>query len=626
MSTALRSSYSMQSMESLYSNSSKFSALHRRKVAARQPGMVLASDSDVRHRVMSARMLRLKQLQNQLEAANMVIAELTKDNRVLKSVQKRQDSALSKYVNSNAELPKLLNSHAEEVRTWQTKYRNLQNQNKELISKLKAKDAHILTITDQNKHLVQLNKDKHLEERERLADRVRYLENRLMEKDNDAKLLSRRIQLDSKNFKAQLQQEMLKQRELAQKLERTQHEVNRLNSVIEIYEKRTPSTLLKNSNFLMKTSKPSSGQQQQPPQPMQQQMIRYGNGSSHKSPYPVRWQLVKNVFCTQINVFRSILQNFSEPSPVTNLDMSPKVKPNAHEGGEGDKSPTPSPRILQPLSPRDEETPAAHQNSSKLRKRHSSRKHKGDAQSDDTGTNGKPDGTAEHQYDEGMCSEFNQYALEQEAEFDKAIASELFRLQTEMGPGAAAKLLKGQSVKRYSATTETSYEDDYETDLSPEKSVDHLSEIFEHKAHISELEEQFREVGSSATTTNTTTTNGYSAGKDNGKGRAVKKRVINSSETNDSDSVESGSRSSAARDLEAMKQEMHQSILKKEALLDTFCDELQHGKEPSKVVAPLPPSLNRPKLDNTKRVQIDPKKKQNLLEVLKAIDGDSFEK
>ena len=64
----------MQSMESLYSNSSKFSALHRRKVAARQPGMVLASDSDVRHRVMSARMLRLKQLQNQLEAANMVIA------------------------------------------------------------------------------------------------------------------------------------------------------------------------------------------------------------------------------------------------------------------------------------------------------------------------------------------------------------------------------------------------------------------------------------------------------------------------------------------------------------------------------------------------------------------------
>uniref|UniRef100_A0A182Y2Z2 Lebercilin domain-containing protein n=1 Tax=Anopheles stephensi TaxID=30069 RepID=A0A182Y2Z2_ANOST len=576
-------------MESLYSNSSKFSALHRRKAAARQPAIVIASNSDVRHRVMSARMLRLKQMQNQLEAANMVIAELTKDNRLLKSVQKRQDSALSKYVNSNAELPKLLNSHAEEIRTWQTKYRNLQNQNRELNGKLKAKDAHILTITDQNKHLVQLNKDKHLEERERLADRVRYLENRLMEKDNDAKLLARRLQLETKNFKAQLQQEVLKQREMAQKLERAHHEINRLNSVIEIYEKRTPSTLLKNSSFLMKTTpKPSSAQQQQQQQ-QQQQIVRFSNGTTHKSPFP----------------------NFSEPSPVTNLDMSPKIKP-VHDGEGDNKSPVPSPRTLQPLSPHHEDTPPVPQNSSKPRKKHSSRKQKADNHSDEASTNGKPD---EHQYDEGMCSEFNQYALEQEAEFDKAIASELFRLQTEMGSGAA-KLPKSQTSNRYSATTETSYEDDYETDRSPEKTVDHLSEIFEHKAHISEIEEQFREVSSSATT------NGYSTAKDSVKLRSVKKRIVTSSETNDSDSIDSASRSSAVKDLEAMKQEMHQSIMKKEALLDTFCDEF-NGKE---VVRAPPPQLNRPKLDNTKRAPIDPKKKQNLLEVLKAIDGDSFEK
>uniref|UniRef100_A0A182R138 Lebercilin domain-containing protein n=1 Tax=Anopheles farauti TaxID=69004 RepID=A0A182R138_9DIPT len=534
MSTTLRSSYSMQSMESLYSNNSKFSALHRRK-AARQPAIVLTSNSDVRHRVMSARMLRLKQLQNQLEVANLHIAELTKDNRLLKALQKRQDSALSKYENSNAELPKLLHSHAEEIRTWQTKYRNLQNQNKELNSKLKAKDAHILTITDQNRHLVQLNKDKHLEERERLADRVRYLENRLMENDRDAKLLARRLQLETKNFKAQLQQEALKQREMAQKLERTHHEINRLNSVIE---------------------------------------------------------------------------NFSEPSPVTNLDMSPKVS-SVHDGEGDNKSPVPSPRTLQPISPHPEDSsPPVPQNSSKPRKKHSSKKQKMDVANGD-------EKSEEHQYDEGMCSEFNQYALEQEAEFDKAIASELFRLQTEMGSGAT-KLLKNRTVKQYSATTETSYEDDYETDQSPEKTtVDHLTEIFEHKAHISAIEEQFQDGSSSATT------NGYSTPKESVKVRGIKKRTnANFSETNDTDSVESVSRSAAVKELEAMKQQMHQSILKKEALLDTFCDDL-HGKEPS---VKAPSQLNRPKLDNTKRTQIDPKKKQNLLEVLKAIDGDSFEK
>ncbi|KFB52931.1 AGAP005872-PA-like protein [Anopheles sinensis] len=579
-------------MESLYSNnSSKFSALHRRKAAARQPAIVLTSNSDVRHRVMSARMLRFKQLQNQLEVANLHIAELTKDNRLLKALQKRQDSALSKYENSNAELPKLLHSHAEEIRTWQTKYRNLQNQNKELNSKLKAKDAHILTITDQNKHLVQLNKDKHLEERERLADRVRYLENRMMEKDNDAKLLARRLQLETKNFKAQLQQEVLKQREMAQKLERAHLEINRLNSVIEIYEKRTPSTLLKNSSFLLKTPKPSSGQQQQQQQQQQQPIVRYTNGSSSKSTFP----------------------NFSEPSPVTNMDVTPKAKP-LHEGEGDNEAPIPSPRTLQPISPQ-EESPPVQQHSSKPRKRHSSKK-RVELPADEGETNEKPLEEDQHNFDEGMCSDFNQYALEQEAEFDKAIASELFRMQTEMTTSGSSKLLKSRSIKAYSATTETSYEDDYETDQSPEKAVPHLSEIFEHKARIKEIEEQFSHLSSSSPAT---TTNGYSPPKPRVSVRGGKKqRSTNVSDLNDTDSADSGERSSA-KDLEAMKQEMHQSILKKEALLDTFCDEL-HGKEPIK------PQLNRPKLDNSKRIQIDPKKKQNLLEVLKAIDGDSFDK
>lgn len=79
---------------------------------------------------------------------------------------------------------------------------------------------------------------RHLEDRERLAERVRDLEARLFEKDNDNKLLVRRLQLESKNFKGQLQQEVLKQREIAQKLERAHHEIQRLSSVIEVSQMR----------------------------------------------------------------------------------------------------------------------------------------------------------------------------------------------------------------------------------------------------------------------------------------------------------------------------------------------------------------------------------------------------
>lgn len=87
--------------------------------------------------------------------------ELTNENRLLRTLHKRQDSALAKYESSNAELPQLLNSHAEEIRMWQIKYKNLQNQNRDLANKLKQKDAAYLALSDQNKHLVQLNKDRY---------------------------------------------------------------------------------------------------------------------------------------------------------------------------------------------------------------------------------------------------------------------------------------------------------------------------------------------------------------------------------------------------------------------------------------------------------------------------------
>ncbi|KAL9699172.1 hypothetical protein quinque_002613 [Culex quinquefasciatus] len=523
---------SMRSMESLYSNkSSNFSALHRRKaIAARQPAIVISSN-DVRHRVMSARVLRFKQLQNQLEAAHQTIAELTKDNRLLRALQKRQDSALSKYENSNAELPKLLHSHAEEIRTHQTKARNLLNQNKELINKLKQKDAHILTITDQNKHLIQLNKDKHLEERERLAERVRDLETRLIEKDNDTKLLARRLQLETKNFKAQLQQEVLKQREIAQKLERAHHEIQRLNSVIE---------------------------------------------------------------------------NLAEPAPVTNMEIAPKRIPD--EGGDGDHK-LPSPKTLEPLNssmvdPTPAVTPAK---SSKIKKRHNTvRVHE---EKNLNGTDKDPN--QQHQFDESFCKDFNQYALQQEAEFDQAIESELFKLKKDIpfSNGSTTDSLLQRRNKKLYQTTEVSYEDDYEPDSSPEKGRAKITEIYDHKAHISELEEQIRNMGGPLM-------NG-SLGKDT-KLKARKASASSGDTDQESNSSTTVSRDSSSKEFESMKREIRESILKKESLLDSFCDEI-NGKDSHK-------SLSMRTKESQKRAQIDPKKKKNLLEALKAIDGEGVEK
>ncbi|KAH8234762.1 hypothetical protein KR032_002798, partial [Drosophila birchii] len=236
---------SAKSCESLFSASSRESAslIYQRKQppqqhrggmkassngSLRQPAMVASAQnhSEIHQRVMSARNLRAKTFQNQLADAQAEIANLAHENRMLRTLHNRQSSALNKYESNNAELPQLLHSHAEELRVWQTKYRNLQAVNKDLEQKVKQKEAIILSLSDQNKHYSQLNKDKNLDERQKLQEKLRSLEQRLEDKDNDMKLMARKVQLESKNFRQQLLNEQKKCKEVMLKLEKSKLEIS----------------------------------------------------------------------------------------------------------------------------------------------------------------------------------------------------------------------------------------------------------------------------------------------------------------------------------------------------------------------------------------------------------------
>ncbi|XP_036338173.1 lebercilin-like [Rhagoletis pomonella] len=242
---------STKSCESLYSNTSSSKSsinnLYRRKQNAGNVGgaggnmgrhsTLIPATTEVRQRVLSARRLRMKTFQNQLADAQQTIADLAHENRILRTLHKRQDSALAKYESTNAELPKLLHSHAEELRVWQAKYRHLQQINKELEHKLKAKESIILTLSDQNKYYSQLNKDRNLEERQRLSEKLEKLETRLQEKDNDMKLLARRVQIETKNFKQQLLTEQKRTKDALMKLEKARLELSGYRKLDELGDK-----------------------------------------------------------------------------------------------------------------------------------------------------------------------------------------------------------------------------------------------------------------------------------------------------------------------------------------------------------------------------------------------------
>ncbi|CAG9560780.1 unnamed protein product [Danaus chrysippus] len=225
------------SLESVYSSNSRLNLLNKRKRYT--PDMSTSSKGDkyVTQRVLSAKTHRVKQLQNQLADAHYHLQELSNENKVLRALQKKQEIALQRYENSNAELPQVLNSHNEEMRIQQSKYKQLKAQYKEITQKLKEREMQLQQLRDEHLHLVELSKDRNLLEREKLQSQVSELNAKVQQQTETINMLQRRIALEAKNFKHQLQNEMNKHKDTRHDLDLAISNADKLSTIIEMKEK-----------------------------------------------------------------------------------------------------------------------------------------------------------------------------------------------------------------------------------------------------------------------------------------------------------------------------------------------------------------------------------------------------
>ncbi|KAG5332126.1 LCA5 protein, partial [Acromyrmex heyeri] len=189
-------------------------------------------------RVMSAKMLRFKQLQNQLADAHYHLNELANENRLLKALQKRQDSALRRYEGANAELPRLINSHHEELRVLQIKYKKLKELHKDTCNLLKERENELYSANSQNKHLLQLSKDRNLEEREKLQLQLIDMNYKMQQQQETIQLLHRKLTLETKSLKHQLHIEISKHKETQKNLQETIEKLKSLECLLDNREKR----------------------------------------------------------------------------------------------------------------------------------------------------------------------------------------------------------------------------------------------------------------------------------------------------------------------------------------------------------------------------------------------------
>ncbi|XP_063532145.1 uncharacterized protein LOC134742887 isoform X2 [Cydia strobilella] len=202
----------------------------------------LKPDRSVTQRVLSAKTHRVKQLQNQLADAQYHLQELSNENRVLRAMQKKQETALQRYENSNAELPQVLNSHTEEIRIQQLKYKQLKQQMKETLTKLKERDMQLQQLRDEHQHLLELSKDRNLLEREKLQSQMSDLQLKVQQQNETISTLQRRLALEAKNFKHHLQAEINKHKDTRHDLDLAINNADKLSTIIEMKEKMIYTT------------------------------------------------------------------------------------------------------------------------------------------------------------------------------------------------------------------------------------------------------------------------------------------------------------------------------------------------------------------------------------------------
>ncbi|XP_034238913.1 interaptin isoform X2 [Thrips palmi] len=195
--------------------------------------------SSFTQRVMSAKLLRLKQLQNQLSEAHLQLNELCTENRLLRALQKRQDLALVRYEGTQAQLPQLVRSHQEEVRILRTKYKNLKHQCRSVTNTLKEREGELQNLKEQHAHLLKLSKDRNLGDREALTKQVNELKLTVENQSNTIQVLNRKVLLESKNLKFQLHQEMQRHRTTQSELQQTLARLDQLQSQLDQFRERS---------------------------------------------------------------------------------------------------------------------------------------------------------------------------------------------------------------------------------------------------------------------------------------------------------------------------------------------------------------------------------------------------
>uniref|UniRef100_A0A2K5EYT7 Lebercilin-like protein n=1 Tax=Aotus nancymaae TaxID=37293 RepID=A0A2K5EYT7_AOTNA len=147
---------------------------------------MIAQRDAMAHRILSARLHKIKGLKNELADTNHKLEAILTENQFLKQLQLRRLKAIGKYENSQNNLPQIMAKHQNEVKKLRQLLRKSQEKERTISRKLRETDSQLLKTKDALQALQKLSEDENLAEREELTQKLSIITTKM--EANDKKI------------------------------------------------------------------------------------------------------------------------------------------------------------------------------------------------------------------------------------------------------------------------------------------------------------------------------------------------------------------------------------------------------------------------------------------------------
>ncbi|XP_059838345.1 lebercilin isoform X1 [Hypanus sabinus] len=213
----------------------------------------------VTKRMLSARLLKINELRNEVTELQGKLEDLQKENKILKRLQYRQEKALSKFEDTENEISMLISRHNNEVRILRERLRKSQEKERAMEKQLKDTEEELHRTKNSLLKLKKLSEDKHLIERDELAQKLAKAEIKMENSERRIKDLQRNLELTNNSFLRQVTSERKKAQEAQEDIRNLQEEIQRLGQKLKEKEKELD---VKNiyANRILKSSPKKEGE------------------------------------------------------------------------------------------------------------------------------------------------------------------------------------------------------------------------------------------------------------------------------------------------------------------------------------------------------------------------------